>query len=334
MQATEVPGIFSASHYAKVTNLFHFRQTDGHNPMIRYFLLFLLTMALTGTLYGQDKLGPEEELTPENLEERIKTLEKPMYTPFIELYLLEESKALRKEMMNTRAELIEKVVDKELSVADKTMSYATDTVTYFFYLIAGATSILVVIGWNSIRDMRNQLTSLAEKRVNELVVEYEKRLEFIEDQLRQKSDIIQQNQAEIERTNEVHSLWLKASQETSQQNKIAAYDTILDLRPDDVEALSYKADAVLEMQEPLWAISLCQRALKLAPDNGHAHYQLACAYAEIGRWEDAISTLQKAIDISEAYRDDASVDVSFEQLRDHESFRTLVYPDQDDGTDA
>ncbi|WP_286811576.1 MULTISPECIES: tetratricopeptide repeat protein [unclassified Marinobacter] len=277
---------------------------------------------------------PGENLTAEDVQQRIDTAEEPMYTPFVELYLLEETKALRKEMMNTRAELIEKVVDKELSVADKTMSYATDTVTYFFYLIAGATSILVVIGWNSIRDMRNQLTSLAEKRVNELVVEYEKRLEFIEDQLRQKSDIIHQNQAEIERTNEVHSLWLKASQETSQQNKIAAYDTILDLRPDDVEALSYKADAVLEMQEPLWAISLCQRALKLAPENGHAHYQLACAYAEIGRWDDAVTTLQKAINISEAYKDDASVDPSFEQLRDHESFRKLILTGDGDQSDA
>ena len=132
----------------------------------------------------------------------------------------------------------------------------------------------------------------------------------------------------------MHSLWLKASQETSQQNKISAYDQILDLRPDDVEALSYKADAVLEMQEPLWAISLCQRALKLAPDNGHAHYQLACAYAEIGRWEDAVSTLKKAIEISEAYRDDASVDVSFDQLREHESFRVLVSEDEEDGRDA
>ncbi|WP_273063969.1 TPR end-of-group domain-containing protein [Marinobacter algicola] len=277
---------------------------------------------------------PGENLTAEDVQQRINTAEEPMYTPFVELYLLEETKALRKEMMNTRAELIEKVVDKELSVADKTMSYATDTVTYFFYLIAGATSILVVIGWNSIRDMRNQLTSLAEKRVNELVVEYEKRLEFIEDQLKQKSDIIHQNQAEIERTNEVHSLWLKASQETSQQNKISAYDTILDLRPDDVEALSYKADAVLEMQEPLWAISLCQRALKLAPENGHAHYQLACAYAEIGRWDDAVTTLQKAINISEAYKDDASVDPSFEQLRDHDSFRKLIFPDDGEQSDV
>ena len=303
--------------------------------MIRYYLMFALALTFAGQANAQQQqLGPEEELTAEDVEESTRTLEKPMYTPFVELYLLEETKALRQEMQNTRAELIEKVVDKELSVADKTMSYATDTVTYFFYLIAGATSILVVIGWNSIRDMRNQLTSLAEKRVNELVVEYEQRLKSIEEQLQQKSEIIHQNQAEIERTNEVHALWLKASQETSQQNKIAAYDQILDLRPADVEALSYKADAVLEMQEPLWAISLCQRALKLAPDNGHAHYQLACAYAEIGRWEDAVSNLDKAIEIAEAYRDDASVDPSFEQLHDHESFRNLVFQDKDDSTDA
>ena len=47
-----------------------------------------------------------------------------------------------------------------------------------------------------------------------------------------------------------------------------------------------------------------------------------------------MTTLQKAIDISEAYRDDASVDLSFEHLREHESFRTLVFTNQDDSTDA
>lgn len=302
--------------------------------MTRHLVALFVLLGMAGTLQAQETTTPDKSVTAADVQKRIQNLDKPMYTPFVESYLLQETKDLRREIQNTRAELIEKVVDKELSVADKSMSYATDTVTYFFYLIAGATSILVVIGWNSIRDMRNQLGSVAEKRVNELVVEYESRLKSIEEQLQQKSDIIQQNQEEIERTNEVHSLWLKASQETSQQNKIAAYDRILDMRPDDVEALSYKADAVLEMQEPLWAISLCQRALRLAPDNGHAHYQLACAYAEIGRWEDAVSTLEKAIDISEAYRDDASVDPSFEQLLEHESFRTLVFPDQEEPTDT
>ncbi|MGP4843698.1 TPR end-of-group domain-containing protein [Marinobacter sp. 1Y8] len=277
--------------------------------------------------------SPPQGATARDVTERIDHLDEPLYNPFVERYLLDEVKTLRSDLLNTRAELIEKVVDKELSVADKTMSYATDTVTYFFYLIAGATSILVIIGWNSIRDMRNQLSSVAESRMNELVAEYEKRLQFIEEQLRQKSDIITQNQEEIERTNEVHSLWLKASQETSQQNKVSAYDQILLLRPDDVEALSFKADAVLEMNEPLWAISLCLRALKLAPDNGHPHYQLACAYAEIGRWEDAIRTLSSAIEISEAYRDDASVDPSFARLKDFDQFLQLVTPEEVDDPD-
>lgn len=304
-----------------------------------------LTMAAAST-HAQDMETPDTDtaaasqtgeptkVTAEDVKERIDHLKEPMYNPFIERYLLDQVKDLRTEIQSTRAELIEKVVDKELTVADKTMSYATDTVTYFFYLIAGATSILVVIGWNSIRDMRNQLASVAEKRVNELVVEYEKRLKFIEEQLQQKSDIINRNQEEIERTNEVHSLWLKASQETSQQNKISVYDQILDLRPDDVEALSYKADAVLELNEPLWAISLCLRALKLAPDNGHPHYQLACAYAEIGRWEDAIKSLASAIEISEAYRDDASVDPSFARLKDFEQFKQLINPEEIEDPDA
>src|SRR5690554_3024352 len=101
--------------------------------MIRYYLAFILAIIVTGNLYAQQQeLGPDKELTPEDVEESIRTLEKPMYTPFVELYLLDETKALRQDMQNTRAELIEKVVDKELSVADKTMSYATDTVTYFF----------------------------------------------------------------------------------------------------------------------------------------------------------------------------------------------------------
>ena len=182
----------------------------------------LIALLFSSATMAQD---PGENLTAEDVQQRIDTAEEPMYTPFVELYLLEETKALRKEMMNTRAELIEKVVDKELSVADKTMSYATDTVTYFFYLIAGATSILVVIGWNSIRDMRNQLTSLAEKRVNELVVEYERRLEFIEDQLKQKSDIIHQNQAEIERLIARAVAGAHAATEATSRRRILDYVT-------------------------------------------------------------------------------------------------------------
>ena len=52
--------------------------------------------------------------------------------------------------------MIQQIVDRELSTADRAVSYATDTVTYFFYLIAGATSILLLVGWTSIHDMKKR----------------------------------------------------------------------------------------------------------------------------------------------------------------------------------
>ncbi len=277
--------------------------------------------------HGAVTSGSAGDHTMAEARQQVAHLKKPLYNPFIERYVLDNLQQLRTKLQSLRAEMIEKITNKQLSVADKSMSYATDTVTYFFYLIAGATSLLVVVGWNSLRDMRQQIRNLAEQKVSNLVVEYEARLRDIEEAIQQKSDIINRNQEEIERTNEIHSLWLKASQETSQQNKIALYDQILDLRPDDTEALTYKADAVLELGEPLWAISLCQRALKLDTENGHAYYQLACAYAETGRWDDAVHYLQQAIAVSNAYRQDAAEDNSFKRLREFERFREVVFPE-------
>ena len=292
--------------------------------MIKFFLPFLFMMTFAGTLYGQDELGPEKELTAEDLEESIKTLEEPMYTPFVELYLLEESKALRKEMQNTRAELIEKVVDKELSVADKTMSYATDTVTYFFYLIAGASTLLVLVGWNSLREIKDRASALANDEISRITSSYEERLEKLERELHSKSRHIAATQEEIELTNEVHSLWLKASQESSAQNKIAIYDQILALRPDDVEAITYKADAALLLGQNQWANALANRALMIDPENSHAKYQRACAHAESGYIEEALRDLSEAIETSEALREQAAHDPSFEKLRDMEEFIAIT----------
>src|SRR5690606_13473613 len=107
-----------------------------------------------------------------------------------------------------------------------------------------------------------------------LIEVYEERLQGIEKQLTQKSRHIDANREEIERTQELHSLWLRAAQESVPANKIAVYDQILALKPSDCEALTYKADAVLELGEPQWAVNLCQQALAIDSDNAHAFYQL------------------------------------------------------------
>ena len=254
----------------------------------------------------------------------VDNLDKPLYNPFVERYVLDEIKQLRMEMASQRVEMMEKILDRDLMVSDKAMSYSANTVTYFFYLIAAVSTILVIVGWTSIRDIRDKVHSVADKEVQKLVDTYEKRLRSIERQLMQETQNINENRAQIEKTQEVHALWLRAGQEHSEQAKIAIYDEILAIRSDDVEALTYKADTVLELTEPQWAKNLCLQALALDPNYGHAHYQLACANVALGNFEEAVAGLVKAVQLSDTIIDDVLHDKALAALRGHTSYKDLL----------
>ena len=292
-------------------------------------LLFVSALVLLPTRAHAEPVNDQAEaLTHEQsvakAEDTINSLQAPLYSAFTERYLLDEVKNLRQMIADTHLELTEKVVDRELGVADKALAYATDTVTYFFYLIAGASTLLVLVGWNSLREIKDRVGTLANEEINRITDSYEARLDKLERELHHKSRHIAATQEEIELTNEVHSLWLKASQEASPQSKIAIYDQILEVRPDDLEALTYKADAALGMGQTQWATSLANRALSIDPDNSHALYQRACAHAESGYVDEALRDLESAIVQSETLREQAGLDASFESLQDLPLFKQLV----------
>ncbi len=248
-------------------------------------------------------------------------------SPFVELYVLDELKALRREMASQKNELIQQVVDREIGAVDRAVSYATDTVTYFFYLIAAASSMLVLVGWTSVRDIKERVHNLADTEINKLVEEYEHRLYKIENVLRQKTDLIEENREEIQLTQDRHALWLRAAQDTGLQPKIAIYDQLLKLNPEDTEALTYKADTVLELQEPQWAVNLCHQALDIDPDNAHAFYQLACAHTALEQFEEAIRCLSEALDRSDAYREEITVDPHLAALQQSSALKELMGAD-------
>ncbi len=251
-------------------------------------------------------------------------LKAPLYSPFIERYVLDELKQLRIDMAQQKVELVQQVVDREISSIDRGVSYATDTITYFFYLIAAASSILVLVGWSSIRDIKERVHSLADEEISRLVTQYEGRLALIETQMRQKTVDIEVNREEIELTQEVQSLWLRAGRESNIAAKISIYDQLLKLRKDDVEALTYKADAVLELDEPQWAINLCQQALDIDPECSHAFYQLACAYTAQSFFDEALVYLSKAIDSTDLYKEDLLSDPALKPLHDLPDFKSLL----------
>ena len=124
-------------------------------PWRRWLLLFLLVCGPVGA--QQNRAEDPAEGPVESQSE----IEKgPVISQFRENWILGELRSLRQDMMEYRNDMNRIVTDRELEVADKAMGDATNTVTYFFYLIAGAASILALVGWSTIRDLKDNIRDL------------------------------------------------------------------------------------------------------------------------------------------------------------------------------
>ncbi|WP_193002388.1 MULTISPECIES: alkyl sulfatase dimerization domain-containing protein [Vibrio] len=244
--------------------------------------------------------------------------------PLMERYILDELKSLRTEQQDLERRLTVQITDRELAVADKSLNYSNITVTYFFYIIAGVASLVALVGWQSLKEIKHNTKEMADKRLNEITMSYEKKFSALERDLKRKTRIITENNREIEIINEVHNLWLRAQSAQTPEQKIETYDEILKIRPGDLEALTHKADSAMEINEYHWALSICNRVLEVDDNNGHALYQRACAYSRLGAEEQAINDLVLAIESSASLRELASDEPDFEMLRGNPRFETLI----------
>lgn len=244
--------------------------------------------------------------------------------PLVERYILDELKSLRQEQQDLERRMTIQITDRELSVADKSLNYSNVTVTYFFYVIAGVASLVALIGWQSLKELKHNTRDLADKRLNKIAQEYEKKFLALERDLKRKTRIITENNREIEIINEIHNLWLRAQSMQTPEQRIEVYDEILKIRPGDLEALTYKADAAMEIREYYWALSLSNRVLELDDRNAPALYQRACAYARIGAEEQAIEDLQRATDISASLREMIAEEADLEGLHGNPKFDELI----------
>ncbi len=256
--------------------------------------------------------------------QKIETREKPLYNPFVENYILNEIKTLRDENRKLRVDMHETLTQKELSVSNKAIDYATSTINNMFYIIAAATSILVLLGWNSFRDINERIRVTVDERINKLIDENEKRMQALERDLEQRSFQVLTNQEEIAKTNTIHSLWMRAGLEQTPNGKIEIYDQILTIRPQDPEVISYKADAALDLGEANWALKLSNQSLEIDPDYPNAYYQRACAYAALDYPDNAIDDLEKTLDLNENYIEEIIKEKEFHSLQLNERFIDLL----------
>ncbi|MCG8427649.1 MAG: hypothetical protein MI754_09865 [Chromatiales bacterium] len=260
----------------------------------------------------------------ENSSNKQNQIDAPLYKPFIERYILDELKLLRQDQQMLRAEVSERVAAAKLDASDRAIRYTADTTNNIFYIITASASVLVLLGWRSLRDVKNNIETITSEKVSHLTNEYEKRLNEIEEKIKIRSEQIIIAQEEISKSNLIHSLWMRAGLEKSDQEKINIYDQILEIKPDDTEALTYKADALLDIGEIKWALSLADQAVEQDEKYALAYWQRACAKAELGRQSEAIEDVKVAIQLSETLVEEVENEKFFESLKSSQAFREMV----------
>ena len=283
-------------------------------PAFKLLFLFILCVILAFS-----PVKAETTMTAE--------IDEPLYKPFIERYILDELKLVRQDQQAMRTEMTDKVAEARLDASDRAVRYTTDTINNIFFIITAAASILVLLGWRSLREVRETIKAQVESQVSQMTLEYEKRLNELENKLVIRSEQIISAQENIAQTNQVHSLWMRAGLETSLHEQISIYDQILEINPDDVEALTYKADSLLDLGEARWAVSLTNQAIEHDQEYALAYWQRACAEAALGQFDEAVRDLETAILQSPSLKDEVASETAFEVLHDHLSFKKLLQPE-------
>lgn len=291
---------------------------------MRYYLsvLFVCLTLFSGIVNPAEKQPASP--TAQQEQQALQQLKEPMYKPLMERYILDELKAVRQDQQKLREDVTKQVTHAQLDTADRALTYTTDTINNVFFIITATASILVLVGWNSLRDVKNKVEDIVNTRVSVITDEYEDRLKILEEKLRVRSEEILSNQERISVTNEVHSLWMRANLESDFANKIEIFDEILNRKPEDVEAIAYKADALLEINETAQAIELCNQAIDIDSDYGYAYWQRACAYALTHKHADALADIKMALEYSPNLRNELLHESAFASLHDNDSFNTIV----------
>lgn len=291
---------------------------------MRYYLsvLFVCLTLFSGIVNSAEKQPASP--TAQQEQQALQQLKEPMYKPLMERYILDELKAVRQDQQKLREDATKQVTHAQLDTADRALTYTTDTINNVFFIITATASILVLVGWNSLRDVKNKVEDIVNTRVSVITDEYEDRLKILEEKLRVRSEEILSNQERISVTNEVHSLWMRANLESDFANKIEIFDEILNRKPEDVEVIAYKADALLEINETAQAIELCNQAIDIDSDYGYAYWQRACAYALTHKHADALADIKMALEYSPNLRNELLHESAFASLHDNDSFNTIV----------
>jgi tetratricopeptide (TPR) repeat protein len=101
-------------------------------------------------------------------------------------------------------------------------------------------------------------------------------------------------------------------------------DERLELNPDDARAAQLGAGVAANLGEADAAVDYAQRALKVNPDDPLLLYNICCMYSLLGKPDDALDCLEKAVDKGYGQKDWVQHDTDLVPLRELPRFKTIL----------
>ena len=98
----------------------------------------------------------------------------------------------------------------------------------------------------------------------------------------------------------------------------------VELNPDDLRALCLGASILVDVGQPEKGLEWVQRAIKLAPNETMVLYNVACAYSLAGKIDEALDSLQRAVEGGFRHKSHIETDSELDPIREHPRYREIL----------
>ncbi len=119
------------------------------------------------------------------------------------------------------------------------------------------------------------------------------------------------------------SLGLADERDAGLRRALKLMEDRLELNPDDARAANLAAAFLARLGDPGKSVEYADRSLAIDPEDPMLLYNVACTYTALGRTEDALNCLERAVDKGFGHKEWIDHDPDLDPLRDNMRFQAL-----------
>lgn len=236
-------------------------------------------------------------------------------------FILTELKELRVDLEKLRREINEDLNARELATVDRALSYSGNTVNFLWLIITMAVTWFWLVGWRTMRDVRENLTKNFEKEVQKRVRAEQKKLEtfmenFQKEQLKHSQEILK-NQEIIQFKQEAAYLWSQYNREENPATRLDLLDQISEYHFENDALLILIEKSQIYVELGVWdkALENAERWLESESENISLLYVKAQALTMLESHNEAMNVVINIIWLNPSMKEDIVDDPIFENLK-------------------